>query len=81
MLQNTWGEGFLIPVNLSRVENGLLRCYEIARRIREVQKQATAAEFEYRIHHSGTSEDAEDAKNIEAFVGSLSNDDSWKPPS
>ncbi len=76
---NSWGETFFFPVDLRQVENGLLRCYEIAGRVRQIQKEARPGEFEYRFYHSRTAEDVQDVKNIEDFLRSLHNDNSRKP--
>ena len=79
LFQNTWDEMFFFPVNLRHVENGLLRCYEIAKEVWQVKREARPGEFEYRIYHSQTLEDAQDAENIEEFMRAFHNDDFRKP--
>ena len=79
LIRNTWGEMFHLPLDLSRVENNLLRCYEIAKDVWRYQEQAPTGRFEYKIHHSRTIEDAQAEKNISEFIESFRNDNSGKP--
>jgi adenylate cyclase class 1 len=79
LVQNTWGEMFFFPQALDHVENRLLRCYEIAKRVWQLQTEAPSGEFDFRIHHSHTAEEAQAAKDIEAFVRSWHSDKSGNP--
>jgi adenylate cyclase len=79
LIQNTWGEMFFFPMDLTRVENNLLRCYEIAKGVWQVQGSSLEGRFKYLIYHSRTIEDAQAAKKIEEFIGSFRNDNFGKP--
>ncbi len=79
LIQDTWGGLFHVPLDLGQVENNLLRCYEIATRVRQYQGGAAAAGWEYLIHHSRTIEGTQAAKNIEEFIETVRDDDSGKP--
>ncbi len=79
LIRNTWGEMFHLPLDLGHLENNLLRCYEIAKVVRQYREQAPTGKFEFKIYHSSTIEDAQAEKNINEFIQSFHNDASGKP--
>ena len=81
LIQNTWGEMFFFPMDLSRVENNLIRCYEVAKAVWRYQGQSPGGRFKYLIYHSRTIEDTRAAKKIEEFLGSFRKNNSGKPVS
>jgi hypothetical protein len=76
LVQDTWGEMFFLSLDLTYIENNLLRCYEIAKKVCHYRGEDTTGNFEYQIYHSHTAEDAQATKQIEEFIGSYRNDDS-----
>ncbi len=74
LARNTWGDMFFLSLDLAHVENNLLRCYEIAKRIWQYQVESQAASFSHQIYHSRTEEDVRASKHIEEFIGSFRKD-------
>lgn len=74
LARNTWGEMFFLPLDLDHVENNLLRCYEIAKRVWQVRLESQAAGFLHQIYHARTAEDIQATKHIEEFIGSFRKD-------
>jgi hypothetical protein len=79
LIQDKWGEMFFLSLDLAHVENNLLRCYEIAKKVCRYRGEGLAGSFKYQIYHSRTAEDAQATKHIEEFIGSYRNDSSGDP--
>lgn len=71
LVQNTWGEMFLYSLDLTDIENDLLKCYEIASRLWHYVQGAVPGESEYRIHEGPTIQDGATIRAIEDFVQSF----------
>ncbi len=80
LARNTWGEIHFASLDLGAVENGLLKCYEVAKKIRDYEQEALPGRLEYRIYHSLRVEDPSTTRKIEAFVRSLRAGDPGDPP-
>jgi hypothetical protein len=63
-----------LSLDLARVENNLLRCYEIAEKACHYRGEGSAGSFEHQIYHSPIVEDAQATKQIEGSIGSFHND-------
>jgi hypothetical protein len=88
LVQNTWGEMFFDSLYLGHIENDLLKCYEIAKRLWQYVQGAVPGESEYRIHEGPTMEDGATTRAIEDFIqsfresdgGGLEDQDRNRPP-
>jgi adenylate cyclase class 1 len=75
LVQNTWGEMFFYSYSLKRVENNLLKCYKIGRKVWHYLKKAVPGESEYRVYGSRTIRGDSTVKTIEDFVESFRKSD------
>jgi adenylate cyclase class 1 len=88
LVQNTWGEMFFYSLDLGHIENDLLKCYEIAKRLWQYVQGAVPGESEYRIHEGSTIGDGATTRAIEDFIqsfresegGGLEDQDRNRPP-
>ena len=79
LARNTSGDMFFLPLDMAHVENNLLRCYEIAKRVWQYRVESQAASFSHQIYHSRTAEDVQATKHIEEFIGSFRKDQAGDP--
>jgi len=75
LVQNTWGEIFFYSLDLGHIENDLLKCYEIAKRVRHYVQGTVAGESEYRIYEGATLQDGTTMRAIEDFIQSFRESD------
>ena len=88
LVQNTWGEMFFYSLDLRHIENDLLKCYEIAKRLWQYVQGAVPGESAYRIHEGSTIGDSATTRAIEDFIqsfresdgGELEDQDRNRPP-
>lgn len=71
LVQNIWGEIFFESLYLGHIENDLLKCYEIAKRVWHYVQGTVAGESEYRIYEGPTIQDGTTMKAIENFIQSF----------
>jgi hypothetical protein len=79
LVQNTWGEMFFYSLDLGHIENDLLKCYEIAKRLWQYVQGAVPGESAYRIHEGSTIGDSATTRAIEDFIQSFRESDGWGP--
>ena len=68
LVQNTWGEMFFDSLDLKDIENDLLRCYEIAKRMWHYIGGTVAGETEYRIYEGPTIRAGKTMRAVENFM-------------
>jgi adenylate cyclase class 1 len=71
LVQNTWGEIFFHALDVTHIENNLLKCYEIAKQAWHYLQKALPGESEYRIYDSRTINDTTTTKMIEDSIRSF----------
>lgn len=71
LLQNTWGEMFFDSLDLRDIENDLLRCYDIAKRVWHYVGGAGIGETEYWIYEYPTIRAGKTMSAIEDFLESF----------
>jgi adenylate cyclase class 1 len=71
LVQNTWGEIFFHALDVTHIENNLLKCYEIAKQAWHYLQKALPEESEYQIYDSRTINDTTTTKTIEDFIKSF----------
>ncbi|MGD8512396.1 MAG: class I adenylate cyclase [Deltaproteobacteria bacterium] len=71
LAQNIWGEMFFDSLDLGDIENDLLKCYEIAKRLWHYVQGTVAGESEYRIYEGATIQDGSTSRAIENFIQSF----------
>ena len=88
LVKNTLGDMFFYSLCLGHIENDLLKCYEIAKRLWQYVQGAVPGESEYRIHEGSTMGDGATTRAIEDFIqsfresdgGRLEDQDGNRPP-
>jgi hypothetical protein len=88
LVQNIWGEIFFDSLYLGHIENDLLKCYEIAKRVWHYVQGTVAGESEYRIYEGATIQGRLTTRAIEDFIqsfrdsdgGGLEDQDGNRPP-
>jgi hypothetical protein len=71
LVQNIWGEMFFDSFYLGHIENDLLKCYEIAKRVWHYVQGTAAGESEYRIYEGATIQDSTTMRDVENFIQSF----------
>ncbi len=68
---NSWGEMFFSSLDLTNIENHLLKCHEIAKQIRLYVSEPCAGKSQYQIHDSRTSGESATTITVEDFIKSF----------
>jgi adenylate cyclase class 1 len=71
LVRDTWGGMFFYALSLSHIENNLLKCYEIAKRLRRYVQGAVPGASEYRIYEDPTMGNGAATRTIEDFIQSF----------
>ena len=71
LVQNIWGEMFFESLYLGHIENDLLKCYEIAKRVCHYVQGTVAGESEYRFFEGATIKHGATTRAIEDFIQSF----------
>jgi adenylate cyclase class 1 len=71
LAQNIWGEMFFASLDLGHIENDLLKCYEIAKRVWHYVQGTVAGESEYRFYEGATIKPGAKTRAIEDFIQSF----------
>ena len=71
LVQNTWGEIFFHALDVTHIENNLLKCHEIAKQAWHYLQKTLPGESEYRIYDSRTINDTTTTKTIEDSIRSF----------
>jgi adenylate cyclase class 1 len=71
LVQNTWGEIFFRALDVTHIENNLLKCYEIAKQVWHYLQKTLPGESKYRIYDSRIINDTTTTKTIEDFIRSF----------
>jgi len=71
LVENTWGELFFHALDVTHIENSLLRCYEIARQAWHYLQKTLPGESEYRIYDARATNDSSTTKTIEDSIKSF----------
>ncbi len=70
LVQNTWGELFNYSVDLSHIENNLLKCYEVGKQVRCYLEDSASERCEYRLYFAREPDDTTITRTISDFIRS-----------